>query len=742
MKRGVGSVVQLARVALFFIKKISSVQGLLALSLALSAPAAFSLGLGRLQLKSALNQAFSAEIEIINRERLGVEEILPNLATQEDFDQLNVERTFELYDLRFDVVSSADGRTVIQVNSRDPIVEPFLNFVIEVIWPSGRLVREYTVLLDPPVLTTSSVRKVQWAEATAQDEDSEQPQVVSAGPVSPWQTMTGAGDTLWLIAARIRPDKSVSIQQIMLALQRANPDAFIADNINRLKAGYRLELPDLNAIEASSQPEAIREVALQNDQYHDSRLGRGDRMLGNQKKNGASSTSAESEVELRLVSSQDAVAAADNPQADIQAAEMALAVAEEDLDLAQRENTALSNRLDQLEKQMLDLGGLVKLKDKQLAALQVQLTELEQHKSDPVDQPASLGLLGNWYIQLGLAGLLVLLVVSAMLYARNRRRREDDGINTAVSQEQSASQSAAQSQNADAAEAVQEEVETDIEEPTRGSDLDGETKLETGLDQDSGLDEALHQEQGNDPDPDLEYELDTDPFSTETDDEDADTDDDDTETEATDIDDEDIEIDDDVVEAETEITEIDDAIDTVETTAESDTVVLDDESEQADSSGEEVGVVFKEDPPLGLDDVVDSGEPVVNLEEDLSEDEIDLDLELDIDLDLDIELETDKVSDDSEELDLEAELDQLASDSQQTGVDTDAAVEPEGLDLDEALEELDLDDDSGNKLDLARAYLEMGDQEGAVKLLQQVVKQGLKSEVDEAEQMLAELKQK
>ncbi|MDE0757664.1 MAG: hypothetical protein OSB45_05835, partial [Pseudomonadales bacterium] len=126
--------VQLEQVALFFIKKIGSVHGLLALSLALSAPLAFSLGLGRLQLKSALNQAFSAEIEIINRERLSVEEILPNLATQEDFDRLNVERTFELYDLRFDVVSRADGRTVIRVNSRDPIVEPFLNFVIEVIW--------------------------------------------------------------------------------------------------------------------------------------------------------------------------------------------------------------------------------------------------------------------------------------------------------------------------------------------------------------------------------------------------------------------------------------------------------------------------------------------------------------------------------------------------------------------------------------------------------------------------------
>jgi pilus assembly protein FimV len=696
---------------LFFIRKLGSVQGLLALSLALSlilsAPAAFSLGLGRLQLKSSLNQAFSAEIEIINRERLGVEEILPNLATQEDFDRLNVERTFELYDLRFDVVSGADGRTVIRVNSRDPIVEPFLNFVIEVIWPSGRLVREYTVLLDPPVLTTSSVRKIQWPQATTGDEDNEQLQrlSLSAEQVNPWQTMTGAGDTLWQIASRIRPDKSVSVQQIMLALQRANPDAFIADNINRLKAGYRLELPDLNAIEASSQPEAIREVALQNDRYNEMPLARGDRTLGNQKKNQSSlapKDSEESEAELRLVSSQDAVAAAENPQENVQAAKMALAIAEEDLDLSQRENTALSNRLDQLENQMMDLGALVKLKDQQLAALQNQLAEFEQNRSDPVDQPASLGLLGNLYIQMALAGLLVLLVVLAMLYARNRRKREDDGIDAAASQEQPAAQSAVHSLDSDAAETAQEVDEASTEEPPLGSDLDDLTEPETVQQQDSDLDEPKDQAEDNAPA--LEYELDMDPSLTQTDD---------------------------------EVVEIDDAVDTMEATAESDAVAADDESEQAGLSGEEVDVVFKEDPPLGLDNVADSEGPVASLEDDLSEDEIDLEL----DIDLDTELEIDEANDDLTELDLEAELDQLASDGKQTDAEADAAVEPAEPDLDEALEELDLDGDSGNKLDLARAYLEMGDEAGAVKLLRQVVKQGLQSEVDEAEQMLAELKQ-
>lgn len=714
--------VQLGRFTLFLIKTMGSVQWLLALVLVFSAPAALSLGLGRLQLKSALNQAFSAEIEIINREGLGVEEILPNLATQEDFEQLNVERRADLYDLRFEVAFDADGKTIIRVNSRNPIVEPFLNFVIEVIWPSGRLVREYTVLLDPPVLTSPAVTQLQGFRSSSKDKSSQARLPTYKEDIKPWQAMTGAGDTLWLIASRIRPDKSVSIQQIMLALQKANPEAFINNNINRLKAGYRLELPDLNAMEASSQSDAIKEVAQQNDWFRESQLNPNSQMAaGNQKKNPGSSdigNATGSGAELRLVSNEDTSTATVESQQQVEVAEIALAVAEEDLDLALRENAALSDRLDQIENQMLDLGSLVKLKDQQLAALQTQLAELEQQRSKQAEQPAPLGLLGNTYVQLLLAGLVVLLVVTVMLYAR-RRRQEINAMDPVapLQAEQGTADSASIDQNAEPEPGPDPSPEQETEDQSEPEEIDDQD--EVVVDPDPDLEAAV-------PDQEEEREEET---EEETEDEAAAQD----EVSGVDLD------------ADTVAIQRSDQLEEFESSDDA-SGLSGDQAEQTDSAGEEVTVAFKEDPPLGLDDDASRDDPEIDLDQvNLDDAEIDLseeiDLDLDLDIDLDTELEMDQSDEDMQELDLEAELEPLAAADEVVQAEQDETAEAADLDLDEALEELDLDDNTGNKLDLARAYLEMGDTEGAIKLLEQVAEQGQQSEVDEAKQMLAELKQ-
>ena len=115
--------------------------------------------------------------------------------------------------------------------------------VLELVWPNGRLVREYTVLLDPPVLM-APVQTLDIAPAQAASVRPERP-----GPQSRVQRldpdrMTQSGDTLWEIALASRPDRSTSVQAMMLAIQDRNPDAFINQNINRLKAGYILVMPD------------------------------------------------------------------------------------------------------------------------------------------------------------------------------------------------------------------------------------------------------------------------------------------------------------------------------------------------------------------------------------------------------------------------------------------------------------------------------------------------------------------
>ena len=127
----------------------------------------FGLGMGELELKSALNQRFDGEIVLTRVGGLDLDEMLPNLASQEDFSRVGVDRDYSLTDLRFIVRVREDGEHVIGISSSKPITEPFLNFIVEVIWPNGRILREYTVLLDPPVFGSAGIEKIKLGESGA-----------------------------------------------------------------------------------------------------------------------------------------------------------------------------------------------------------------------------------------------------------------------------------------------------------------------------------------------------------------------------------------------------------------------------------------------------------------------------------------------------------------------------------------------------------------------------------------------
>ena len=109
-----------------------------------------ALGLGEVKLYSALNQPLVAEIELMQLNDLTRNEILSNLASKTDFERAGVERPFILNNLRFTTKVGPDGKGLIKVTSDSPVHEPYLNFLVEVHWPSGRLLKEYTLLLDPP----------------------------------------------------------------------------------------------------------------------------------------------------------------------------------------------------------------------------------------------------------------------------------------------------------------------------------------------------------------------------------------------------------------------------------------------------------------------------------------------------------------------------------------------------------------------------------------------------------------
>src|SRR5690606_21517638 len=182
------------------------------------------------------------------------DEVFVNIASEADYSRVGISRNYFLTKLRFNVTTAPDGNLVVNVSSSEPLREPYLNFLLEVTWPSGRLMREYSLLVDPPVYAEDCGERQVVAPAastaTRATASSSRPAATrssapasAAGDTAYSRTTfgpTGQSDTLWGIAIKVRPDSSLSPQQVMLAIQDLNPDAFIDDNINKLKRGQVL----------------------------------------------------------------------------------------------------------------------------------------------------------------------------------------------------------------------------------------------------------------------------------------------------------------------------------------------------------------------------------------------------------------------------------------------------------------------------------------------------------------------
>ena len=433
---------------------------LLCALVALASETVYGLGLGKLELRSALNQQFDAEIDLTGIGGLDNDEIIPSLASPADFQRVGIERAHLLTDLRFSVVAAANGRKAIKVTSTRPVVEPYLNFLVEVLWPSGRILREYTVLLDPPVFGEAGVRPIEapttsvapqprtTAPAPRQTQTPAQsPRSVTApratgrldeGTASDGEYgVTGPGDTLWAIAAKVRPDDSVTVQQTMLAIQRANPRAFINNNINLLKAGHVLRIPDRAEIAEEAAASAVREVRVQNEAFEAYRGGQ-TQLDASRRQPAARSEGSGSpdRGELRLVASEGATAgeragAGNDPRAE--ELSNSLSVAQEDLDRARRANSEMNMRLDDLSGQIETLNEIVKLKDDQLAALRAELQRVQAAEAGAPaaapSQPSSSASEGSLLTNPFVLGALVLLGIggaAAAMYMRNRKSRVDE----------------------------------------------------------------------------------------------------------------------------------------------------------------------------------------------------------------------------------------------------------------------------------------------------------------------------
>ncbi len=241
-------------------------------ALAVLPSAAIALGLGPIEVKSSLDQPLSARIPVLAAEPEQLEKLAAGLATREHFETVGVERVPVLSQLTFELIRPEGARPYIVVESKAPIREPLLDMLVEVNWPGGTLLREYSLFLDPPGRTVRATPAV--AASTTRSTTSSPratappPRVVpqprragtfsgsSYGPVEP-------GETLWSIAEQVRPDRSVSVQQMMLAILDANPRAFWSNNVNSLNKGAILRVPTRAEIVVRSKRDAVAEASRQ-----------------------------------------------------------------------------------------------------------------------------------------------------------------------------------------------------------------------------------------------------------------------------------------------------------------------------------------------------------------------------------------------------------------------------------------------------------------------------------------------
>jgi len=389
---------------------MAGIRGLLVAALLLLPAYSHALGLGRLKVHSALNEPLNAEIEFTSITDKELKGLNASLGTRADFDAAGIERQPYLSTIKFTVAKRLDGRYILQLQTDQPLDEPFMHFLLQIEWPGGRIIREYSALIDPPVqiigkppqvetpaagaparepepvtepapspaapepaptaqaetppaapapetppavetappvaeVTPPAAEAAAQAPAAAKPADkplgaTQAPEDVRIDPRTGWPIMDGGtdamapvpaptatapsvekldarpetapllpppsdkpiepevrpsaaepsvpstspswsrvaeyhvkpGDTMWAIADRIRTDKQIALEQVVLAIYRTNRTAFFGNNVNNLRAGKILKIPEREAIESQPAAQARREFRAQYDVWQEYKL--------------------------------------------------------------------------------------------------------------------------------------------------------------------------------------------------------------------------------------------------------------------------------------------------------------------------------------------------------------------------------------------------------------------------------------------------------------------------------------
>jgi pilus assembly protein FimV len=406
----------------------------------------FAAGLGKLNVMSGLGEPLKADIELISVTSADLSSITAAIASEEAYTTQGIEKPSSHNTIKVEVGKNTSGAPILKLKSDQPITEPFLDMLIQVDWASGRLLREYTVLLDPPgytgeaepvvqdTLTASApeINKSATDTAVAKNIDAtpsdtvasstsqnlassskkknkrvkklepmtEIDPVVADVPASDntgQEHFTQKGDTLAKIAREMKPE-GISLEQMLVGLYQANPDAFQGNNMNRLKVGQIIRQPSQESLNLISSKDASREIKVQTanwNAYRNKLAGiveeskPADSELGGTQSAGGKIKSAAEDKSLPAKGPQDVVklSAGDASKAtgeNVKSLQDKITTLQEESTAREKSLKEAQDRTSELEKQIADMQKLLALKNGTMAEMQKQ-AEVAQVK--PVEAP-------------------------------------------------------------------------------------------------------------------------------------------------------------------------------------------------------------------------------------------------------------------------------------------------------------------------------------------------------------------
>jgi FimV-like protein len=418
------------------VSKIKLIPVLLLLSLML-APFSHAASLGGLNLSSNLGEPLLAEVEVLLEPQESLSGLQAALASEQAYAKQGIRYQSHYLDLKVELQQNPQGLAVLKLSSSLPINEPYLDVLLQLDWAAGRLQKQYIVLLDPPQSAQAGAEPIaapmgiadvanvdtQLQASILPDQSSDQ--VDQARPLA---LVSKPGDTLSSLA-KAMPQEGVSLDQMLLGLYQANPQAFEAGNMNRLKAGQTLALPSPAELLATQAAAATDEVKLHASNWQAYRAALANKVLTQAARPDAVQAqsasgkigSAKDDADKVKTANNDVLKLSAGGKEAAKSADAKLLALQEDATAREKSLQESEARAQALQKQIQDMQQLLRLKNQSMADLQKHATEAKQaNEAKQAQHKPKRAVWADWLV----LSLTLLAIVAAFTWlSRSNKRR-------------------------------------------------------------------------------------------------------------------------------------------------------------------------------------------------------------------------------------------------------------------------------------------------------------------------------